>query len=85
MKTQNSDSYNGFKPETKEELLALDLAQGLNDLQGLQFYLSYARRYPESFLRKILAEVRQIPAIKIKKSRGALFNHLVQKKCPKRP
>jgi len=72
-------SLRGFKPKTREELLALDLARGLNDLQGLSLYLSYAKRYPETVLRKALAEVRRIPAHKIKKSRGALFNHIIQK------
>ena len=67
------------KPRTKEELLAKDLARALKDPQGFPLYLSYAKRYPESLLRKVLGEVREIPDHKIKKSRGALFNHLIQK------
>ena len=68
----------GLKPKTREELLALDLAQGLNDLKGLPLYRSYAKKYPEAMLRKALAEARSIPAHKIKKSRGALFNHIIR-------
>lgn len=68
-----------FKPRTKEELLALDLAIALNDYQGLPLYISLAKKHPETFLRNILGQVRGIPQEKIKKSRGALFNHLVQK------
>ena len=68
-----------FKPKTREELLALDLARGLDDLPALPLYLSYARKYPEFVLRKTLTEVRSIPAKKIKKSRGAFFNYLIQK------
>ena len=79
----NFDSFKGFKPKTREELLALDLAQSLNDPKGLPFYLSLARRYPETLLRKVLGEVREIPPEKIKKSRGALFNHLIQKYAQK--
>jgi len=72
-------TFKRFKPETKEELLALDLAQGLNDLTNLNQYLSYVQRYPESLLRKILGEVKEIPSFKITKGRGALFNYLLKK------
>lgn len=68
----------GFVPRTREELLALDLAVGLNDRDGLPLYLSYARRHPEPLLRKVLGEVKEVPHAKIKKSRGALFNHIIQ-------
>jgi DNA-binding MarR family transcriptional regulator len=67
------------KPNSREELLALDLAQALKDRSGFSLYLSYAKKYPESLLRKILGEVKEIPDHKIKKSRGALFNYLIQK------
>ncbi len=68
-----------FQPRTREELLAVDLAVALDDYQGLPLYISLAKKYPEAFLRNILGQVRGIPQEKIKKSRGALFNHLVQK------
>lgn len=64
---------------TKEEILARDLAEGLNDKANLKFYLSVCRKYPESFLREIYGQVKEIPESKIKKSRGALFNYLIQK------
>ena len=63
----------------KEEILAGDLADGLDDKLNFAFYLSVARRYPEDFLRKVYSHVKEIPLNKIKKSRGALFNYLVQK------
>lgn len=72
-----------FKPRTREELLAFDIAKELNDLKALPLYLSYVKKYPESLLRKILGEVKEIPLKKIKKSRGALFNHLVKKYAQK--
>jgi len=72
-------NFKKFKPKTREELLALDLAKALNDRKGLSLYLSYSKKYPESFLRKVLGGVKEIPDRKIKKSRGALFNYLIQK------
>lgn len=68
-----------FKPISREELLAKDLATALKDREGFPLYLSYSKRYPESLLRKVLGEVQEIPDARIKKSRGALFNHLIQK------
>ena len=67
------------KPKTKEELLALDIAQALEDKEHFPLYLSYAKRYPEGFLRGILSEVMEISSQKLKKGRAALFNYLVQK------
>lgn len=64
---------------TKEEFLARDLARELNDAINLGFYLSVVKRYPEYLLRKTLSQVKQIPKSKIKKSKGALFNYLIQK------
>jgi len=72
-------SSKGFSPRTKEELLALDLAEELNDHKNLSLYLRYARCYPEPFLRKVLGEVKEIPAERIKKSKAALFAYLVKK------
>jgi len=72
-------SFKEFTPRNREELIAVDLADTLDDYQGLPFYISLAKKYPETFLRRILEQVMQVPQEKIKKSRGALFNHLVQK------
>ncbi len=65
--------------KTREELLAYDLAQALDDLPGFIFYLSLARKYPASLLRETLGRVMEIPSDEIKTSRGALFNFLIQK------
>lgn len=73
-----SDAFKRFRPRNKQESLALELAEALDDLQGLRLYLSYTKKYPEELLRQVLAEVKGIPLNKIKKSRGALFNHLVK-------
>ncbi len=79
----NRKVFRGFKPKTRQELLALDLADALNDHKGLALYRSYARKYPESLLRRVLGEVKEIPSDKIRKSRAALFNHLVQQYAKK--
>jgi len=68
-----------FQPRTREELLALDLAEALNDRKSLPLYLSYAKRYPEQLLRRALGEVKEVPPEKIKKSPGALFSYLIKK------
>ncbi len=65
--------------KTREELLAFDLAEALHDLPGFPLYLSYARKYPESLLRETMGRVREVPPGKIKTSRGALFNFLIQR------
>ncbi len=64
---------------TAKELLALELAKNLDDLEALSLYRSYVNRYPEWLLRKVLGEAMKTPANKIKKSRGALFNHLIRR------
>lgn len=67
----------GAGGESRHELLARDLAEGLNDRTHLTIYLSYAKQYSESFLRRVLAETKMTPDKKIRKSRAALFNYLM--------
>jgi hypothetical protein len=57
--------------------LANEIADTLNDRDALPLYLIYARKYQETFLRKILAKVMSIPESKIRRTRGALFTFLV--------
>jgi hypothetical protein len=64
---------------SKSTELAMDIAAALGDHKNLALYISYSKRYPASLLRRVLGEVKEIPPEKIKKSRGALFNYLVQK------
>jgi biotin operon repressor len=78
-KISNPKYLERFKPKTREELLALDIAGELKDLKSFPFYLSLARHYPESLLRKLLGEVKEIPVTKIRKGRAALFNYLIKK------
>ena len=68
-----------FKPRSKKDLLALDVARALDDTKNLGLYVSYCRKYPEDLIRKILGIVKEFPPERIRKSKGALFNYLVKK------
>ena len=74
----NSNAFKQFKPRNESDLLAVDMATMLHDEKNLALYRSYCKKYPSSLLRKVMDEVKQLPHRKIKKSRGALFNYLVQ-------
>ena len=79
MKNSFTERSSGdFKPDTREKLLAIDLAQGLRDVQSVDLYFHYAQTLSESLLRKTLSEVKDLPDKQIRKSRAALFNHIIQ-------
>ncbi len=63
--------------KAREELLAADLAAGLDDPGGLRRYRAHAHRHPEVLLRRLLSEARAVPENKIKRSRAALFTYLL--------
>ena len=73
------DSLLRTAKQSKSTELAMDIATALGDHKNLALYISYSRKYPVWLLRRVLDEVKGIPSEKIKKSRGALFNYLVQK------
>ncbi len=62
---------------TDREQFAYLLATTMNDKEAISFYRQVVNTYDESFIRKILNRVMSIPEHKIKKSRGALFTHLI--------
>jgi hypothetical protein len=70
--------FTSIGASVRQELLAQELAKGLNDAAGINLYRSYSAKYPEWLLRKVLAEVEAMPPERITKGRGALFNYLVQ-------
>jgi len=76
--TENQMDLMHYKPKTREELLAKDLAICLGDSDGFAFYLAKAKAYPEGLLRALMSEVQHLPDQKIQKCRGALFNYLLQ-------
>lgn len=79
--TANTPIEPGFArigASVQRELLAQELAKELSDAAGINLYRSYAGKYPEWLLRRVLAEVTALPPERITKGRGALFNYLVQ-------
>ena len=64
-------------PTPKEEKLAREIADALGDMDSLQAHFGFVQKYSESFLRKTLQKVLSIPENQIRKTRGALFTHLV--------
>ncbi len=60
-----------------KEKFAYELATTLNDKEAITFYKQVVTTYNEAFIRRILNRVMSIPEHKIKKSRGALFTHLI--------
>ena len=65
------------QPAIQSEPLALEMADALNDHAHLSLYLSLARKHPESLLRAALGDALAVPEGKIRKSRTALFIHLI--------
>lgn len=66
-------------PKTPQQQLAQDIALILGDTQNLLLYETYTRKYPEAWLRLLLAEVRSVPEHRIKKSRAAFFHYLIKR------
>ena len=76
-------SFKEFKPKTREELLALDMAQTVNDHKSLPLYLHYARLLPENVIRELLSWIKRVPRKNIRRSRAALFNCVIKKYAKK--
>src|SRR5712692_2351195 len=75
----DSDSKPGEdESRVRLELLAQDLAAGLNDPAHLPRYRKYAHRFSESLLRRLLSEARATPEREIKRSKAALFEYLLK-------
>ena len=74
MNTYNTYS-NNYNPI--EIQLAHEIAERLNDPEALSLYLSFAREVSHEKLREFLNKVTSLPDRQIRRSRGALFTHLV--------
>lgn len=63
---------------TPQEIkLAREIAATLDDMDSFSLHLQYVRKYKEAFLRKILGQVMAVPENKIRKTRAALYVHLI--------
>jgi DNA-binding transcriptional MocR family regulator len=60
------------------ERLAYRIADGLGDMKNLALYRSYCRRFPAGVVLKAFVRAKEPTPDKIRVSRGALFNFLVQ-------
>jgi len=69
--------------QQQETQFAYELAEALDDKDAIQMYIAYVNRFPESLLREILVKVLAVPDEKIRKTRGALFNYLIQQHAAK--
>jgi hypothetical protein len=66
---------------TPQEIkLAHELADALEDQSSLSFYLACTKKYSHRLLRSTLMHVMSIPDESIRKSRGALFTHIISPK-----
>jgi hypothetical protein len=68
----HSNNYNPIEIQ-----LAHEIAERLNDPESLSLYLSYTQQFSHEKLRELLNRVTSIPDRDIRRSRGALFTHLV--------
>jgi hypothetical protein len=59
--------------------LARKIAKAFKDDANYRFYLAYCQRYPLKIIWRAFIEVQHVPPERIRKSKGALFNYLVQK------
>lgn len=66
-----------FHPTVKAITLARYVAGKLNDIETLPFYVACCNRYPESCIRKALANTMKKDLKKVKKRRGEFFKQLI--------
>ena len=76
----NNDREVVHRPDQTEagERLAYRVADGLGDMKNLALYRSYCRRFPAEMVLKAYVRAKEPHPDKIRVSRGALFNFLVQ-------
>lgn len=70
--------------KTRKQLLAWDLAHNLNDKKHFGWYLKIAKQYPETFLRRILSEIKDIARRKRIKNKGAYFIKVILNRSKKK-
>lgn len=68
--------------EIRNALLAKLLAAMLGDEANLGAYHALVEQYPATALLCAFDTARNMPSALIKKSRGALFTHLLKNLCP---
>ncbi|HRS96585.1 MAG TPA: hypothetical protein P5040_00265 [Smithella sp.] len=64
--------------QSRDVAIALEICQAFKDKKNLPLYLAYVKKYEMGIIKQAFKEAMKPPANKIKKTRGALFNYLVQ-------
>jgi len=74
-------------PQSQQDRLATELAERLDDPNGLRFYRKITRIYAEPYIRQILHQALAFDERLIRKSRGALFTWLLHRtaRLPSQP
>ncbi len=67
------------KQKQKKERLALKIAKLFKEKEKIKLYLYVVNHYKESAIDKALEDTMKVENDKIKKSRSALFFHLLKK------
>lgn len=73
----DASEASGLEPAIGKEAFALEIAEALDDRKNLHRYISCCRKHPEPLLRQLLTKAKAVPQWRIRKSRAALFHHLV--------
>lgn len=68
-----------FDLTPRQEELALRIAEALGEREYLPVYRSLVGRFPEVLIRRAYEETLEIPEERVRKSKGAIFNYLVNK------
>jgi len=93
IENRNRSNDSESTPETKHDdktemtdMISMDhkklgklIATQFDDQDNLNLYLNYCKKYPRNIIIEAYNRTREIPDENIRKSRGALFNYLVQK------
>ncbi len=66
-----------FMKFDQPDKFGLYMAERLNDIKSLTFYIRLAHKYNQGFLMEKLEIVLNTPEEKIKKSRAAYFTYLI--------
>lgn len=68
-----------FIPRTRQDSLALEIAQEFSDLPRLPFYRQVCSAHDNQLVYRAFRVTRSTPLSQIKKSRKALFLYLIRK------
>jgi hypothetical protein len=71
-------SVDNWKPKTKRDHLAFMIAKAFNDLDQINLYSNYCKKYSLRVIFKAFSEAKSFPKERIKKSRAAIFFYLVK-------